>query len=82
MIATVVTGMLSLLLQRIENSAVENETFFLYFENYVKIWNEHATTIEKNAQKHFTPLRLEHEKSESPFAKFIGSVENFDLVYA
>ena len=74
--------MLSLLLQRIENSAVENETFFLYFENYVKIWNEHATTIEKNAQKHFTPLRLEHEKSESACAKFIGSLENFDLVYA
>lgn len=27
LIATVVTGMLSLLLQRIENSATENETF-------------------------------------------------------
>ena len=48
-LATVVIGMLGILFQRIENSATENETFVQYFESYIKIWNDHANTIEKNA---------------------------------
>lgn len=36
--ATVVAGMLGLLMQRIENSAAENESFVAYFDNYIKIW--------------------------------------------
>ena len=48
-LATLVIGMIGILMQRIENSATENETFVQYFENYIKIWNEHSTTVEKNA---------------------------------
>lgn len=45
-LATVVCGMLSMLLQRIENSATENETFVAYFDDYIKIWEKHTTAIE------------------------------------
>jgi hypothetical protein len=56
-LATVVIGMIGVLLQRIENSATENETFAQYFQNYIKIWNDHSIVIEKNAQKFLTPMR-------------------------
>ena len=56
-LATVVIGMLGLLLQRIENSATENESFAQYFQSYIKIWNDHSLVIEKNAQKFLTPIR-------------------------
>ena len=52
--------MLGILFQRIENSATENETFVQYFESYIKIWNDHADTIEKNAKKFLAPVRIEH----------------------
>ena len=43
--------MLGLLLQRVENSATENETFVAYFDNYIKLWNDHINGVEKNAKK-------------------------------
>ena len=81
-LATVVIGMLGILFQRIENSATENETFVQYFESYIKIWNDHANTIEKNAQKFLSPMRVEHEKQGSQFKDFLTQVENMDLIYA
>lgn len=76
-----VIGMLGLLLQRIENSATENETFVQYFESYIKIWNDHSIIVEKNAQKFLKPMRLEHEKQGSKFKDFLTQVENMDMVY-
>jgi len=73
--------MLGQLFQRIENSAAENETFVQYFESYIKIWTDHANTIEKNTKKWLTPIRLEHEKQGSAFKDFLTAVENMDLVY-
>ena len=81
-LATVVAGMLGLLMQRIENSAAENETFVLYFENYIKIWEMHIAAIEKNAKKFIQPLRLEHQTHGSKFVSFLEQVENLDLVYS
>lgn len=69
-------------MQRIENSATENETFVQYFESYIKIWNDHSNTIEKNAQKFLKPMREEHEKQASKFKDFLAHVENMDLIYA
>ena len=80
--ATVVAGMLGLLMQRIENSAAENETFVAYFDNYIKIWDAHITAIEKNAKKFISPLRVEHQQHSSKFAGFLEQVENLDLVYS
>ena len=74
--------MLGILMQRIENSATENETFVQYFENYIKIWNEHSTSVEKNAQKFLMPMRQEHEKQGSKFHQFLHQVEIMDLQYA
>ena len=77
-LAAVVIGMLGVLLQRIENSATENETFAQYFQNYIKICNDHSMTIEKNAQEFLTPMRQEHdgdcsrgEASSSKFKEFL-----------
>ena len=67
--------MLGLLMQRIENSAIENETFVQYFESYIKIWNEHAAQIEKNAEKFIAPLKQEHERQASKFVEFIVAIE-------
>ena len=52
------TGML---LQRIENSAAENESFVAYFDNYIKIWEAHIVSIERNTKKFIQPMRTEHQ---------------------
>ena len=69
-------GMLGILMQRIENSALENETFVEYFQSYIKIWNDHSNSIEKNAQMFLKPMRLEHEKQGSKFKDFMHQVES------
>ena len=81
-LATLLIGMLGILMQRIENSATENETFVEYFQSYVKIWNDHSLNIEKNAQKFLMPMRIEHEKQGSKFKEFMHQVESMDLIYA
>lgn len=75
-------GMLGILMQRIENSALENETFVEYFQSYIKIWNDHSNSIEKNAQMFLKPLRMEHEKQGSKFKEFMHQVETMDMIYA
>ena len=75
-------GMLGILMQRIENSALENETFVEYFQSYIKIWNDHSNSIEKNAQMFLKPMRLEHEKQGSKFKDFMHQVESMDMIYA
>lgn len=66
-LAIVVTGMLNVLLQRIDQSSQESDRLLKYFESFINHWNEHIINLEKNTKKHITPIREAHTNQNSKF---------------
>ena len=61
-VSTVLCGMLSCLIDRMQNSATENEIMIEYFDNYINIQKTHAVNVETNTQRFIDPLIREHNK--------------------
>ena len=73
--------MLENLLRRIEDSVTENEGFIHYFNVQIKMWTDHADSLEKSVKKFLDPIVIEHERQGSNFTKFAKKVNTMDYGY-